>query len=128
MIPFSSDEIDPNSPQKDLIGTCHVTSNNFYVQNVGNPFEGNMTLGLFPNLLEVDISGLEGTSKIRFTFYDNCSIGCTQANLYEGNNIIKTVSNKTVQVSEDFVFDISSNTTKVRIWSFEGFLYRITVE
>lgn len=129
MIAFTSDEIDPNSLQKDLIGECNDPSNNFDVeQRTDHSLNGEVRLGLYPDVLEIDLSGVQGRSKILLTIDDNCSIGCTNANLYQGSSIIKSISNQKVGEVEDLVFDISDNTTKVRIWSFEAFLYKVTIE
>ena len=81
-------------------------------------------------VLEIDFSDLDGVQKISIAIENNCGAGCTQANLYEGNTIVATTANVTNNPqTENLVFDnLTSNASKVRVWSGEASIYQIKFE
>jgi len=97
-----------------------------------SPFFGFVDLALVGGggVLEIDFSDLDGLSKISIAIEDNCGVGCTQANLYEGNTIVAHTANLTHNPqTENLVFDnLTTNATKVRVWSGESSIYQITIK
>ena len=114
------------------IGTCDFEGALGVEDRPENPFFGFVDLALAGGggVLEIDFSDLDGVSKITIAIEDNCNIGCTQANLYEGNTIVSTTSNVTFNPqTENLVFDnLTNNATKVRVWSGESSIYQIILE
>jgi len=110
------------------IGTCRWNNNISLGFTTGN---GNTepTIALFGGTLEIDVDALGGYSKVTITIDDNCGIGCTNANLYEGNNLVSTVGNTILGKDlEDLVLDLTENSSRIRVWSCEGAVVKIMIE
>lgn len=118
--PFTEDEIDPEGFNADMIGRCP-----FYSFQL---FRDRPTVLLAQAAIEIDFSALSGVSQITIEIADNA--GGTRANLYEGDEII--AFDGAIEgglESETLVFDnISEEATRIRVWSFEGFIFNIVFE
>lgn len=87
------------------------------------------TIALFGGTLEIDIDALGGYSKATITIDDNCGTGSTNANLYEGNNLVSTVGNTILGKDlEDLVLDLTENSSRIRVWPCEGAVVKILIE
>lgn len=96
------------------------------LSNDVNPNE--ISLLLAPAVLKIDISSINDVSKITIIIYDNCGLKCTKTSLYENTSIITTIENSTIQETENFVFDVTANSTQLIVSSFEGYVQKIIVE
>jgi len=75
------------------------------------------------------IDGLVGYTKATITIDDNCGAGCTNANLYEGINVISTVENTVLGKDlEDLVIGLTEDSSLIRVWSCEGAIVSILLE
>ncbi|MEM8938600.1 MAG: hypothetical protein AAGC64_04545 [Bacteroidota bacterium] len=110
-------------------GLCDFTqvNNSLFKENrEGHVFQGEYRI-FIGNHLEIDLSQVDGASKVIISIDDDCSIGCTRANLYENGQVISTISNTTTEV-EELEFNVDDNSEKVTVYSAEGFVYKITLE
>ena len=122
--------ISENEPSANTIGDCGLYDYSISIeQRENHPFNG--LYGLFlGSHLEIDISRLSGYSEIRLTIEDNCSVGCTGANLYVDNEIVEKQFNTTSNpIQEELIFDLRGiSAQKVTVYSFEGILFKINID
>lgn len=116
-----------NSCSQEL-GTCNWSDNIYPNGFTTNANYNQPALALFGGVLEIDISALSGASQAIITVDDNCGVGCTQANLYEGNTVVASTANTILGTQiEDLVLNLSTNATKVTVWSCEGAVVEIRI-
>ncbi len=110
------------------IGTCRWNDNISlgFTSGSGNTAP---SIALFGGTLEIDIDGLVGYTKATITIDDNCGAGCTNANLYEGINVISTIENTVLGKDlEDLVIGLTEDSSLIRVWSCEGAIVSILLE
>lgn len=110
------------------IGVCRWNNNISlgFTTGSGNTLP---SIALFGGTLEIDIDGLVGYKWAKITIDDNCGAGCTNANLYEGGNLISTEKNTVLGKDlEDLVIALTEDSSRIRIWSCEGAIVSILLE
>lgn len=119
------------NPDTAQIGECNFNPDHSISIEVNetNPFFGEYRLFL-GTYLDIDISQLENTSRIRMLIGDYCGVGCTRANLYNGGEIINHTENEIYNPNtiEELVFDDLSQADRVTLYSCEAFVYQIIIE
>ena len=109
--------------------TYRAVSTDAYTNNgiiLAYPQDGN------PSTMELDLSGVNGISKITIPLFNNCGDGCTVIQALNNNEAIQIIDNNDELPigATQAIINLSSNQTitSLKMESFETTFYSITLE